>query len=229
MTARAGRRGPGPAFSLPELTVFSGTLLEPRHDYDGIDFVDLDLRGQDAADVRFLESRLERCAVDGLSVRRARLLGSLIADAHGATVDFADSTWRDSQVTGGQFGAVQLPGATMSAILFRGMKLDYLNLSGAHLDDVVFDGCELGDVDARGATLRSVCFSDCGINELNVTETRLSKVDLSGARLSSLIGVDNLRGAIISHGQLLDLAPQLAAQLGVEVRSDVTIEPDVDA
>ena len=78
---------------------------------------------------------------------------------------------------------------------------------------------------ARGATLRSVRFSDCSINELNVTEARLTKVDLSGARLRSLIGVDNLRGAIINRGQLLDLAPQLAAQLGVEVRPD---DPEAD-
>ena len=35
-----------------------------------------------------------------------------------------------------------------------------------------------------------------------------------------LIAVDNLRGAIISHAQLLDLAPLLAEQLGLEVRPD---------
>lgn len=218
MTARARRAGSDPAFSLPELTAFDGTRLDAHHDYDGIAFVDLDLTGQDAADVRFLESRLDRCAVDGLSLRRARILGSLIADAHGASVDLADSTWRDSLMTGGRLGAVQLPGATMTAVRFRGTKLDYLNLSGAKLDDVVFEGCELGDVDARGATLHSVRFSNCTITELNVTEARLSKVDLSGARLRSLIGVDNLRGSTINHGQLLDLAPQLAAQLGIEVR-----------
>ena len=50
--------------------------------------------------------------------------------------------------------------------------------------------------------------------------TRLNKVDLSRARLRSLIGVDNLRGVTVSHGQLLDLAAQLAAQLGIEVRPD---------
>jgi uncharacterized protein YjbI with pentapeptide repeats len=218
MTARARRGASEPAFSLPALTAFDGAGLEPRHDYDALDFVEMDLTGQDAGDARFLECRLERCAVDRLSLRRARILGSLIADAHGASVDLADSTWRDSLVTGGRLGAVQLTGATMTAVRFHGTKLDYLNLSGAQLDDVVFEGCELGAVDARGATLGSVRFEDCSITELNVTEARLAKVDLSGARLSSLIGVDNLRGAIINHGQLLDLAPQLAAQLGIEVR-----------
>ena len=88
-----------------------------------------------------------------------------------------------------------------------------MNLAGARLEDVVFEGCEIDGLDARAAQLRSVAFVDCTINELNVTEATLSKVDLSGARLRSLVGVENLRGAIISHEQLLDLAPVLAAQL----------------
>ena len=225
MSARARRIAAEPAFALPDLTAFDGTRLEPRHEYDAVDFVELDLGGQDAVDARILESRLDRCAVDGLSLRRARILRSLIADAHGATIDLADSTWRDSVVAGGRLGAVQLPGATLTTVRFRGTKLDYLNLSGAQLDDVAFEGCELGDIDARGATLRSVRFADCSINELNVTEARLSTVDLSGARLRSLIGIDNLRGTIINRGQLLDLAPQLAAQLGIDVRPD---PPDSD-
>jgi hypothetical protein len=32
------------------------------------------------------------------------------------------------------------------------------------------------------------------------------------------VGVESLRGAIISHDQLVDLAPLLASQLGLEVR-----------
>jgi hypothetical protein len=45
-------------------------------------------------------------------------------------------------------------------------------------------------------------------------------VDLSGAKLRSLVGVESLRGAIVSHEQLVDLAPLLAAELGLEVRPD---------
>jgi hypothetical protein len=48
-------------------------------------------------------------------------------------------------------------------------------------------------------------------------------VDLSGARLRSLVGVESLRGAIVSHEQLVDLAPILAEQLGLEVRSDASM------
>jgi uncharacterized protein YjbI with pentapeptide repeats len=72
-------------------------------------------------------------------------------------------------------------------------------------------------MDFGAARLHTVSFVDCGVQELNVSEATLVKVDLSGARLKTLIGIENLRGAIISHEQLLDLAPLLAAQLGVTV------------
>ena len=70
----------------------------------------------------------------------------------------------------------------------------------------------------RTANLRSVGFVDCSIDELNVAGATLSDVDLSGATLHKLIGVESLRGAIVSEAQLTDLAPILAAELGLEVR-----------
>lgn len=224
MKTKAHRAAPERQFSLPDLTGFDGDRLEARHDYDAIDFVDCDFTGQDAGDARFMECRLEGCCLDGLSMRRVRFLGSLLAEVHGATVDLSDSTWRDARVSGGRLGALTLAGASWTGIRLRGSKIGFMNLGGARLEDVVFEGCEIDSLDARAAQLHSVAFVDCSINELNVTEATLSKVDLSGARLRSLVGVDNLRGAIISHEQLLDLAPVLAAQLGLEVRDDMAAD-----
>ena len=206
--------------SLPDLTAFGDDHLETRHDYEAIDFVDRDFTGEDASDARFLECRLARCCLDGLSMRRVRLVESLLADVHGASVDLTDSTWRDSRVVGGRLGAVTLAGVTWTGIRVRGSKLGFMNLAGARLKDVVFDGCEIGSLDARTAQLRSVAFLDCTIEELNVAGATLSSVDLSRARLRVLVGVESLRGAIVSHEQLVDLAPLFAAQLGLEVRSD---------
>ena len=79
---------------------------------------------------------------------------------------------------------------------------------------MTFEGCEIGSLDVRGAELQSVAFEDCRVDELDVAGATLSKVDLSGARLRTLVGVESLRGAIISHEQLVDLAPLLAAQVG---------------
>jgi uncharacterized protein YjbI with pentapeptide repeats len=205
---------------LPDLAPFDGERLEAGGDHVAVDFVDLDFGGQDAPDSRFLECRLQRCGLDGASLRRARIADSLLSEVNGATVDFADSTWRDSQMWGGRLGAVTLIGATWTGIRVRGSHLGFLNLAGAHIQDVTFEGCEIGSLDVRGAELQSVAFEDCRVDELDVAGATLSKVDLSGARLRTLVGVESLRGAIISHEQLVDLAPLLAAQVGLEVRPD---------
>ena len=220
--ARKTDERPKPAhqFALPDLANFDGDRLEIGRDYDALLFTELDFTGQDAPDSRFLECRLDRCCVDGLSLRRARFIGSQLAGLFGASVDLADSTWRDSELVGGRLGAVTLAGATWKDIRVHGAKLGFLNLAGARLEDVVFEECEIGSLDVGAAQLKSVSFAACSIEELTVVEAMLSKVDLSHARLRSIVGVDNLRGAIVSHQQLLDLAPQLAAQLGLEVRPD---------
>jgi uncharacterized protein YjbI with pentapeptide repeats len=220
--ARTDRRGATPErqISLPDLTPFDGDRLETSRDYDAIHFLDRDFTGQDASDSKFLACRLERCCLDGLRMRRARLVESLLEEVHAASVDLSDSTWRDSHLSGVRLGAVTLIGATWSGIRVRHSKLGFVNLAGARLEDVVFEKCVVEALDARSAQLRSVTFVDCAMDEINLAEATLSKVDLSGARLRSLIGVESLRGAIVSHQQLLDLAPVLAEQLGLEVRLD---------
>jgi uncharacterized protein YjbI with pentapeptide repeats len=221
MVRRAGRRSTTEhEMSLPDLADFDRDRLEAHRDYEAVDFGGRDFTGQIASDARFLECRLERCRLDGLSMPRARLVGSLLVEVRGAAVDFTDSVWRDCLVSGGRLGAMTLDGATWTGIRVRGTHIGFMNLAGAHLEDVAFEGCEIGSLDARFAELRSVAFVDCSVDELNVAGATLSKVDLSGATLRSLVGVESLRGAIVSRGQLVDLAPLLAAELGLEVRGE---------
>src|ERR1035437_200134 len=225
--ANRSKARPARQISFPQLTDFDPTRLEASRDYDAIAFADRDFTGQDAGDATFLECRLERCCLERLSMRRARFVDCLLAEVHGASLDLTDSSWRDSQMTGGRLGAMTLAGSTCTCIRLRGVKLGFVNLAGARLEDVVFEECEIGSLDARAAQLHSVAFVDCTVQELNVAEANLSKVDLSGAKLRALVGVESLRGAIVSHEQLLDLAPLLAAQLGVEVRpSDWVQKPE---
>jgi uncharacterized protein YjbI with pentapeptide repeats len=211
---------PPSRISLHPLNDFDGESLEVGHDYDAIHFAEQDFSGQDASDARFLECHLERCGVEALTARRVRFIDCLVTEIHGASVDFRDSTWRDSHLAGGRLGALILAGATWKCVRVKGMKLGFVNLAGGRLEDVVFEGCEIGSLDLGAAHAQTLSLVDCTVAELNVAEATLAKVDLSGARLKSLVGIENLRGAIISHEQMIDLAPLLAAQLGVEVQPD---------
>ena len=62
----------------------------------------------------------------------------------------------------------------------------------------------------------------CRIGRLDVTRARITSADLRGAELRRVDGLPGLAGATISEEQLLELAPALAAQLGIVVSGSVT-------
>jgi uncharacterized protein YjbI with pentapeptide repeats len=206
--------------SLPELTPHPGEPLATYGDYDAVSFTDLDLSGQNANNARLLDCALVRCHADGLLLRRARLVETLVADLQATTLELAESVWRDSLVTGGRIGAVAAPNAKLTRLRLRGVKLDFLNLRGATLQDVVFQDCVLGEVDASDARLTDVDFTGSRLDSFSVRNSTLARVDLSAATLQTLSGLDHLRGAIVSPAQLIDLAPLFADHLGIVVSPD---------
>lgn len=64
--------------------------------------------------------------------------------------------------------------------------------------------------DRRGAPRR--------LGRLTLRGGGLTDVDLRGLELGAIGGVDSLRGATISSGQLIEFAPLLATHLGLQVR-----------
>jgi uncharacterized protein YjbI with pentapeptide repeats len=205
---------------LPTLTPFAGDSLEPHGDYDAVRFDGLDFAGQRADDAAFLGCRLDRCGLDGVSLRRARISECRLDELQAASIDAADSIWRDALVTVRRLGALLAPGATWSSVRVRGGRLDLVDLSGAKLAGVAFEGCAIGELDLGTAEGRGVAFEDCEIELLDVAGARLADADLTGATIGAVRGVEGLRGATITPAQLVDLAPQLAAQMGLRVRDD---------
>jgi uncharacterized protein YjbI with pentapeptide repeats len=205
--------------SLPELAGLDGVAVETHGDYDAVAFEGLDLTDQNANNANFLDCRLERCRLDGLLMRRTRVVECLLADLQAVSLDLSESVWRDCLMTGGRVGVLTAPAAKWARVRVRGAKLDFVNFRGAQLLDVVFEGCVIADIDFADAQLTRVEFLDCVVDDLNLGGAALSRVDLSGATLRMLRGLGSLRGAVVSQDQLLDLAPLLAAHLGLEVRA----------
>lgn len=215
----AGVREPRrPEVRLPVLERFGAGALEPDGDYDGLEFAEADLAGQDGAGSRFLDCALRGCALDRTRLTRVRVLDSVLAGVRGVGTDLAEATLRDVELTDARLGGTQLHGAQLERVLVRGGKIDFLNLRAARLRDVVFEGCVLVEPDFGGARLERVAFVDCALKDADFGGATLTDVDLRGAApLEIARGVDRLAGAVISTGQLLDLAPVLATQLGIRV------------
>ncbi|MFE6624258.1 pentapeptide repeat-containing protein [Streptomyces sp. NPDC057740] len=209
-----------PELRLPPLEPFREGELEPDGDYDGLEFREQDLTGQDGAGARFMDCALTGCALDGTRLHHARILDSVLTGLRGVGTDLAEATLRDVELVYARLGGVQLHGAALERVVIRGGKIDYLNLRKARLKDVVFEGCVLVEPDFGGARLERVEFVDCALKGVDLTGVTLAEVDLrQAAELDIARGVDRLSGAVISSGQLLDLAPVLAAQLGIRVEA----------
>lgn len=215
---RAVKGARRPEVRLPVLEPFPGGELEPDGDYDGLEFREVDLAGQDGGGARFMDCALTGCALDETGLRKARILDSVLTGLRGVGTDLAEATLRDVELIDARLGGVQLHGAVLERVVVRGGKIDYLNLRTARLKDVVFDNCVLVEPDFGGAVLERVEFVDCVLKEADLTSAVLKDVDLRGAaELGIARGVDRLAGAVISPAQLVDLAPVLAGAMGIRV------------
>ncbi|MFF5857782.1 pentapeptide repeat-containing protein [Streptomyces sp. NPDC012751] len=212
---RGARR---PEVRLPPLEPWTDGGLEPDGDYDGLEFRELDLAGQDGTGARFMDCALTGCAVDGTALGRTRVLDSVLTGLRGVGTELAESTFRDVELVDARLGGTRMHGAVLERVVVRGGKIDYLNLREARLKDVVFDSCVLVEPDFAGARLERVEFTGCALRGADFGNATLKDVDLRGAApLEISRGLDRLSGAVIGTGQLLDLAPVLAAELGIRV------------
>jgi uncharacterized protein YjbI with pentapeptide repeats len=216
---RETKPGPPREITLPEaLTPFAETRLEPNGDYDAVHFAGLDFAGQAADDAGFLGCWLERCGLDGVSMRRARISECRLDELRATSLDAADSVWRDTLVTVRRVGALLSTGGSWSSVRVRGGRLDLVDLSGAKLTSVAFEGCVIGELDLGTVEARDLSFDGCEVELLDVTGARLVRTDLTGASIGGVRGVAGLRGATIGPAQLVDLAPSMAVHLGIKVR-----------
>ncbi|GGY27426.1 hypothetical protein GCM10010384_38160 [Streptomyces djakartensis] len=207
-----------PEVRLPVPAPYGGGGLEPDGDYDGLEFRDADLGGQDGSGARFMDCSLVGCALDETRLHHARVLDSALTGVRGLGTDLAEATLRDVELTDARLGGPQLHGAVLERVLIRGGKIDFLNLRTARLRDVVFEGCVLVEPDFGGARLERVEFVDCVLKGADFHAATLTDVDLRGAAsLEISAGLDRLSGAVISTAQLLDLAPVLAVEWGIRV------------
>ena len=90
----------------------------------------------------------------------------------------------------------------------------------ARVEDTRFEDCTLVSTDFTAAQLERVQFAGSDCAGTDFTQVRATEVDLRGARLTGLRGVESLRGAIIGRDQLVPLAAELAVAVGLTVRDE---------
>jgi uncharacterized protein YjbI with pentapeptide repeats len=193
-------------------------FAEDENDLESVDLVELS-RDEMTWEVR---RRLDSSRVRGLRVGHWWARGLAISESVLERLDVvalsaAESGWRRVEIRDSRIGSSELFDSTWRAVHFVNSKLGYLNLRDAQVSDLQFTNCIVEDLDLIRAKATRVSFTDCRIGRIELTGATLVDVDLRGAQLTDVGDLAGLAGATVSLEQLLDLAPLMAARLGVKV------------
>ena len=220
-SARAGT-------AAPRLTPLQLGALAPLDasvftDPDGDDLEQVDVRDLRVGELRWnVRRRVDASAIIGLAGTSLTARGLTLTDTRLERIDLLSiaapaAGWRDVEVSASRIGSLELYDANFRRVSFVGCKLGFVNLRGSDLADVAFTDCVIEDLDLMRATASRGALTRCRVDRLEVTGARLTDVDLRGAQLADISGIEGLRGVTISLDQLLDLAPVLAGRLGIRV------------
>lgn len=192
--------------------------LERDGDLDAVDLTGEVLDGQDGSHARILECTFTDCSLDGARLDGTRASDTTWTRVRAGSLSAVSATWLDCRWDGSRLGAVEAHGSEWTRVEVHGGKVDYLNLRDARLTDVRLVGVVVDELDLARVTARRVVLDDCRVRRIDVSGARLEDVDLrSVVGLGRIDGLDGLRGARITQDQLLDLAPLVAAHLGLVV------------
>jgi uncharacterized protein YjbI with pentapeptide repeats len=186
-------------------------------DYDCVRFDQLSFDAPQAASSHFIECAFTGVTFQGGRLAKTQLRDVLMRDVRLIATGLGESHWTDVTVAESVAAGAEVFGAELRRVTFRGCKLDSVNFRGSALNEVTFAGCELRDVDFAGATLTRTAFPGSRLARTDFSKVTMDKTDLRGAELGIIIGPDSLRGAIVSTGQLVYLAPVLAETMGITV------------
>ncbi|WNM27246.1 pentapeptide repeat-containing protein [Demequina capsici] len=206
-----------PALALDDLAEGFPGDLTPHDRCDGLRFADVDLAGRDLTGTTIAECELTGCDLHETRLDLSRILETRIVRANAPVLKAARSTWHEARIESSRLGAVELYEAELDTFAITRSKLSFVNLRGATLKDVTLTDCVIDELDLSQATAERIAFRDCRIDTLLLHGARLQHVDLTGADLHTIGGLDSARGIVVSSEQLLDLAPVMAAHLGIIV------------
>ena len=93
----------------------------------------------------------------------------------------------------------------------------YINLSMTKMRTVRFSHCDFRNASLNDSKLIPATFDNCELLEADFSHTSLKGIDLRSSRITGIqLNIADLKGAIVSSLQAMDLLPLL----GVKVEDD---------
>lgn len=204
-------------FQLPDLE--PGTLedLLGGGYVEVLRFSGLDRDLIDVSDGRIEDCQVAESNIGEFSVRNSRFIQCEFVQLSAPIFETPGASLHDMRVLHSRFGSADMSETSIDSVIFEHCKFGWLNLRSSQLRDVIFRDCVFDEIDLKLAKVERIKFENCRIGILNVENSNLKAVDLRGAEISQIQGIQGLRGATISEFQLAALAQDFAEHLGIRV------------
>jgi uncharacterized protein YjbI with pentapeptide repeats len=211
---------PEPRISLSapvELVDGDVQTLEPHESYEGERFDGGDLTDADLSGVALTECVLDAVTLTDAVLRGARFVDCLVNSSFATSLVAARSTWRRVRIDNARWGSAELFDSEFESVIISGGKIDFLNFRGAKLTDVLIENAQITELDVASFIGTRVAIRNCRIETLDFTRATCLDVDLRASTFTRVLGIQGMRGTILSEEQLADFAPIMAGQLGIRV------------
>ena len=191
--------------------------LEPHESREGERFDGGDLTNIDLSGAALTECVLDAVTLTDTGLRGARLVDCMVNSSFATSLVAARSTWRRVRIDNARWGSAELFDSEFESVILSGGKIDFLNFRGAKLTDVLIENAQITELDLASFVGTRVAIRNCRIDTIDFTRATCLDVDLRETTFSRVLGIQGMRGAILSEQQLTDFAPIMAAQLGIRV------------
>jgi uncharacterized protein YjbI with pentapeptide repeats len=199
------------------------TIEDPAVLKANADFERVILRGFEALNKAAQRMKVDESALDRLVLVNAALDEITMLDTEVRGCDFSAAV-----LTGGSLNRVRFTNCRMAGVdfsraklqnvTFVGCRLDMANFRFSKLSKVTFEDCTLIETDFQVGELTQVAFTQCTIERAIFDQCKAIQVDARGSDISEIHGWRHLRGFTLDHAQLVRVAPELASELGIDVK-----------
>jgi uncharacterized protein YjbI with pentapeptide repeats len=135
-----------------------------------------------------------------------------LANVRGVRVLIERATLRGCRMTG-----IQLAESTIRDALFEDCRIDLAAFRMTRFERVVLRDCVLREADLAEAQLGSVVLERCDLAGADLSHATFRQSELRGCRCDGLIAAERLHGVAMPWPDILALAPELAAAVGIAV------------
>ena len=175
------------------------------------------LGGLERTGLSIVGSRLERVDLAAARLHGLRMVDAVLHGCNLANVQARGASLVRCELRGCRLTGSSWAESRMTDVLVKDCRVDLAAFTSATLERVTFDGCRLAQSDFQDVSCVSVRFLSCDLSECDLTDAHFRRSELRGCELSGVHGVERLRGVGIEWGDLMELAPALAAALGIRV------------